>query len=204
VWTWDITKLRGPAKGIFYQLYVLIDIYSRFNPSWIISPVEDSALAADFIAEAIDRNGTAPHTVHADRGTSMTSKPVSALLADLGVTRSHSRPRVSNDNPFSEAQFKTLKYLPEFPKAFASLAHAREFCAGFFHEYNYIHRHSGIAWHTPASVHFGTADAIDQDRQNTLTAAYHAHPERFGHRPHPPVMPTQFWINQPELQPQMN
>ena len=204
VWTWDITKLRGPAKGIFYQLYVLIDIYSRFNPSWIISPVEDSTLAADFIAEAIDRNGTAPHTVHADRGTSMTSKPVSALLADLGVTRSHSRPRVSNDNPFSEAQFKTLKYLPDFPKAFVSLAHAREFCAGFFHEYNYVHRHSGIAWHTPASVHFGTADAIDQDRQNTLTAAYHAHPERFGRRPHPPVMPTQLWINQPEIEPQMN
>ena len=104
VWTWDITKLRGPARGIFYQLYVLIDIYSRFNPSWIISPVEDSLLATDFIAEAIERNGATPHTVHADRGTSMTSKPVSALLADLGVTRSHSRPRVSNDNPFSEAQ----------------------------------------------------------------------------------------------------
>ena len=104
----------------------------------------------------------------------MTSKPVSVLLADLGVTRSHSRPRVSDDNPFSEAQFKTLKYLPDFPASFASLAHAREFCAGFFHEYNYIHRHSGIAWHTPASVHFGTADAIDQERQNTLTAAYHA------------------------------
>jgi len=204
VWTWDVTKLRGPAKGIFYQLYVLIDIFSRFNPSWIISPVEDSLLAKDFIAEAIDRNGAVPHTVHADRGTSMTSKPVSALLADLGVTRSHSRPRVSNDNPFSEAQFKTLKYLPEFPKSFASLAHARQFCAGFFHEYNYIHRHSGIAWHTPASVHFGTADAIDQERQNTLTAAYHDHPERFGRRPHPPVMPAQFWINQPELQPQMN
>jgi putative transposase len=204
VWTWDITKLRGPAKGLFYQLYVLIDIFSRFNPSWIISPVEDSLLAKDFIAEAIERNGAAPHTVHADRGTSMTSKPVSALLADLGVTRSHSRPRVSNDNPFSEAQFKTLKYLPEFPKAFASLEHARQFCAGFFHEYNYIHRHSGIAWHTPASVHFGTADAIDQERQNTLTAAYHAHPKRFGRRPHPPVMPTQFWINQPELQPQNN
>jgi putative transposase len=204
VWTWDITKLRGPAKGIFYQLYVLIDIYSRFNPSWIISPVEDSLLAADFIAEAIDRNGVIPHTVHADRGTSMTSKPVSALLADLGVTRSHSRPRVSNDNPFSEAQFKTLKYLPDFPTSFASLAHAREFCAGFFHEYNYIHRHSGIAWHTPASVHFGTTGAIDQDRQNTLTAAYHAHPQRLGRRPHPPVMPTQFWINQPELEPQIN
>jgi transposase InsO family protein len=204
VWTWDITKLRGPAKGIFYQLYVLIDIYSRFNPSWIVSPVEDSLLATDFIAEAIERNGATPHTVHADRGTSMTSKPVAALLADLGVTRSHSRPRVSNDNPFSEAQFKTLKYLPEFPTSFASLAHARQFCAGFFHEYNYIHRHSGIAWHTPASVHFGTADAIDQERQNTLTAAYHAHPERFGRRPHPPLMPTQSWINQPELEAQMN
>jgi putative transposase len=201
VWTWDITKLRGPAKGIFYQLYVLIDIYSRFNPSWIISPVEDSLLAKDFIAEAIDRNGATPH---ADRGTSMTSKPVSALLADLGVTRSHSRPRVSNDNPFSEAQFKTLKYLPDFPDHFVSLAHARQFRAGFFHQYNYLHRHSGIAWHTPASVHFGTADAIDQDRQNTLTAAYHAHPERFGRRPHPPLMPTEFWINQPDLEPQIN
>lgn len=204
VWTWDITKLRGPAKGIWFQLYVLIDIFSRFNPFWIVSPVEDSLLAADFIAEAIARNGATPHTVHADRGTSMTSKPVSALLADLGVTRSHSRPHVSNDNPFSEAQFKTLKYLPEFPKSFASLAHARQFCAGFFHEYNYIHRHSGIAWHTPASVHFGTADQVDAQRQNTLTAAYHAHPQRFGHRPHPPIMPTQSWINQPELEPQIN
>ncbi|MGH3780115.1 MAG: transposase, partial [Pseudonocardiaceae bacterium] len=169
VWTWDITKLRGPTKGVFYQLYVLIDIYSRFNPSWIISPVEDSLLATDFIAEAIERNGATPHTVHTDRGTSMTSKPVSALLADLGVTRTHSRPRVSNDNPFPEAQFKTLKYLPNFPASFASLAHARQFRAGFFYEYNYIHRHSGIAWHTPASVHFGTADAIDQDRQNGRT-----------------------------------
>ena len=204
VWTWDITKLRGPARGIFYQLYVLIDIYSRFNPSWIISPVEDSLLATDFIAEAIERNGATPHTVHADRGTSMTSKPVSALLADLGVTRSHSRPRVSNDNPFSEAQFKILKYLPEFPKSFASLADARQFCAGFFHEYNYVHRHSGIAWHTPASVHFGTAGTVDQARQNTLTAAYHDHPERFSHRPHPPVMPTHSWINQPVVEPQMN
>jgi putative transposase len=204
VWTWDITKLRGPAKGIFYQLYVLIDIYSRFNPSWMLSPVEDSLLAADFIAEAIDRNGAVPHTVHADRGTSMTSKPVSALLADLGITRSHSRPHVSDDNPFSEAQFKTLKYLPNFPGSFGSLAEAREFCAGFFHEYNYVHHHSGIAWHTPASVHFGTASAIDQARQLTLTAAYHAHPERFGRRPHPPVMPTQSWINEPVPERQIN
>jgi putative transposase len=195
VWTWDITKLRGPEKGVFYQLYVLIDIYSRFNPSWIISPIEDSKLAADFIDEAIERNGITPHTVHADRGTSMTSKPVSALLADLGVTRSHSRPKISNDNPYSEAQFKTLKYLPNFPKSFTSLAHAREFCTGFFHEYNYIHRHSGIAWHTPASVHFGTAHTIDQNRQNTLTAAYHAHPQRFARKPHPPQIPTHAWIN---------
>jgi len=204
VWTWDITKLRGPDKGVFYQLYVLIDIYSRFNPSWILSPVEDSQLAADFIAEAIDRNGTTPHTVHADRGTSMTSKPVSALLADLGVTRSHSRPRVSNDNPFSEGQFKTLKYLPNFPASFASLAEARQFCAGFFYGYNYVHHHSGIAWHTTASVHFGTVETIDEARQTTLTAAYHAHPERFGRRPLPPQMPTQFWINQPAPETQIN
>jgi transposase InsO family protein len=129
----------------------------------------------------------------------MTSKPVSALLADLGVTRSHSRPRVSNDNPFSQAQFKTLKYLPGFPASFTSLPHARQFCAGFFYECNYIHRHSGIAWHIPAPLHFGTADAAGQARQNTLTAAYHAHPGRFSNRPHPPVMPTQSWINQPVL-----
>jgi transposase InsO family protein len=204
VWTWDITKLRGPAKGIYYHLYVLIDIFSRYTPSWIVSPVEDSELAKDFIAEAIERNGATPHTVHADRGTSMTSNPVSALLAFLGVTRSHSRPRVSNDNPYSEAQFKTMKYLPNFPDHFESLAHARQFTAGFFHEYNHIHRHSGIAWHTPASVHFGTAEAIDQARQQTLTAAYHAHPERFGRRPHPPTMPTQSWINQPHPEPQIN
>ena len=177
---------------------MLIDIYSRYNPSWLISPVEDSLLAADFIAEAIDRNGDVPHTVHADRGTSMTSKPVSALLADLGVTRSHSRPHVSDDNPFSEAQFRTLKYLPDFPDRFANIADAREFCARFFYQYNYAHHHSGIAWHTPASVHFGTASEIDAARQTTLTRAFHAHPERFGKHPHPPVMPTQFWINEPE------
>ncbi len=203
-WSGPYTKLRGPDKGIFYQLYVLIDIYSRFNPSWLISPVEDSLLAADFIEEAITCNGVVPHTVHADRGTSMTSKPVSALLADLGVTRSHSRPHVPDDNPFSEAQFKTLKYLPNFPARFGSLAEARQFCARFFHEYNFVHRHSGIAWHTPASMHFGTADTIDQARQNTLTAAHHTHPQRFRRRPHPPIMPTQFWINEPITEPQIN
>jgi transposase InsO family protein len=204
VWSWDITKLRGPTKGLYYHLYVLIDIYSRFNPGWIVSTVEESHLAADFLADAIARNGAAPHTVHADRGTSMTSKPVSALLTDLGVTRTHSRPHVSNDNPYSESQYRTLKYLPDFPANFNSLAHAKQFLTEFFYQYNYIHRHSGIGWHTPSSVHFGTSDAIDEARQQTLTAAYHANPARFGRRPRPPAMPTQAWINQPEAQPQMN
>jgi len=202
VWSWDITKLRGPSKGVWFHLYVLIDIYSRYNPGWIVSPREDSELARDFLSEAIRINGSAPHTVHADRGTSMRSKPVSALLFDLGVTRSHSRPHVSNDNPFSEAQFKTMKYLHDFPKNFNTVQDARVFCEGFFAEYNHVHRHSGIAWHTPASVHFGTADAIDDARQATLDAAYAAHPERFARRPATPKIPQQSWINepQPELQ----
>ena len=197
VWSWDITKLAGPHKGIWYHLYVLIDVYSRYNPGWIVAAAEDSVLAKDFIDDAIICNGSAPHTVHADRGTSMTSKPVSALLADLGVTRSHSRPRVSNDNPFSEAQFKTLKYLHDFPGSFTSLAAARTFCTGFFAEYNHVHRHSGIGWHTPASVHFSTHHTIDDDRQATLNTAYAAHPERFSRRPRPPQIPEQSWINQP-------
>ncbi len=132
------TKLRGPSKGIFYHLYVLIDIFSRYNPGWLVSTCEESNLAADFIAGAIGSNGTAPHSVHADRGTSMTSKPVSMLLTDLGVTRSHSRPHVSNDNPFSEAQYRTLKYLPDFPDHFDSLEHAKQFCTKFFYQYNYV------------------------------------------------------------------
>ena len=200
VWTWDITKIRGPAKGVWYHLYVLIDIFSRYNPGWLLAAAEDSVLAADFIQDAIERNGQVPHTVHADRGTSMTSQPVSALLVDLGVTRTHSRPRVSNDNPFSEAQFKTLKYLHDFPDSFPNLAAAREFCEGFFTEYNHVHRHSGIGWHTPASVHYATNGAIDDARQATLDAARAAHPERFGHRPHPPKIPNKSWINQPQAE----
>jgi transposase InsO family protein len=204
VWTWDITKLRGPAKGVWFHLYVLIDIYSRYNPSWIVSAHESAELAAEFIAEAIERNGIAPHTVHADRGTSMTSGLVSQLLTNLGIIRSHSRPRVSNDNPYSEAQFKTLKYLHDFPKSFASLDDARVFLEGFFNEYNHIHRHSGIAWHTPASVHFGTADAVDEARQVTLSDAYVANPARFSRRPSPPEMPTVFFINEPVSESQIN
>jgi len=198
VWSWDITKLRGPTRGVWFHLYVLIDIYSRYNPGWVVAAAEDSHLARDFIDDAIDRNGLIPHTVHADRGTSMTSKPVSGLLVDLGVTRTHSRPRVSNDNPFSEAQFKTMKYLYDFPASFGSLAAARTFCEGFFTEYNHVHRHSGIGWHTPASVHFGTADDVDTARQYTLDAALDAHPERFNRRPRPPRIPDHAWINQPQ------
>ena len=144
VWSWDITKLRGPAKGIWFHLYALIDIYSRYSPGYLVCAAEDSIVASDFIDGAIVTNGSAPHTVHADRGTSMTSKPVSALLSDLGITRSHSRPRVSNDNPFSEAQFKTLKYVHDFPHHFDTLAEARAFCDGFFTEYNHVHRSQGV------------------------------------------------------------
>lgn len=197
VWSWDITKLRGPAKGLWYHLYALIDIYSRYCPSHIVCAAEDSIVAADFIDEAIGRNGSAPHTVHADRGTSMTSKPVSALLADLGITRTHSRPRASNDNPFSEAQFKTMKYVPDFPHHFESLAEAKTFCTGFFTDYNHVHHHSGIAWHTPASVHFGTHHEIDRQRAQTLDRAWREHPERFTRRPGPPRIQTEVWINQP-------
>jgi putative transposase len=204
VWSWDITKLRGPSRGVWYHLYVLIDIYSRYTPAWIVAAHEDSELARDFIEAAIAGNGASPHTVHADRGTSMTSKPVSALLTDLGVTRSHSRPRVSNDNPYSEAQFKTLKYLHDFPKSFASLPAARLFLHGFFTEYNHTHHHCGIGWHTPASVHYSTAAAVDEARRITLTAAYHANPTRFARRPTPPAIPTISFINEPALEPSIN
>ena len=204
VWSWDITKLRGPSKGVWFHLYVLIDIYSRYTPSWIVSSHESAELAEQFIADAIERNGTSPHTVHADRGVSMTSGLVSELLTFLGVVRSHSRPRVSNDNPFSEAQFKTLKYLHDFPKSFATLDDARTFLEGFFNEYNHIHHHSGIGWHTPASVHFGTVEAIDEARQITLTDAFHAHPARFSNRPTPPKIPQVVYINEPALEPHIN
>jgi putative transposase len=198
VWTWDITKLRGPSKGVWFHLYVVIDIYSRYTPAWIVAQHESADLAADFIAEAIAGNGQIPHTVHADRGTSMTSGHVSELLSVLGVTRSHSRPRVSNDNPFSEAQFKTLKYLHDFLPRFASLTAAREFLEGFFTDYNHRHHHSGIGWHTPASVHFSTHHAVDDARQQTLTAAYYANPARFSRRPTPPAIPAITYINEPK------
>lgn len=197
VWSWDITKLRGPCKGVWFHLYALIDIYSRCSPGWMVRTAEDSVVAAEFIDGAVARNGSAPHTIHADRGTSMTSKTVAMLLVDLGITRTHSRPRVSNDNPFSEAQFKTLKYVPDFPDHFDSLAEAQAFCNGFFSECNHVHHHSGIGWLTPASVHYGTYQDIDEQRSRTLNRAYRQHPERFSRRPQPPQIRTEVWINQP-------
>jgi transposase InsO family protein len=200
VWSWDITALKGPRKGEWYKLYVVLDIFSRYVPGWLVANAEDAVVAKDFLVDAVARNRVIPHTIHADRGGSMTSKPVSELMIDLGILRSHSRPRTSNDNPFSEAQFKTLKYVPDFPDRFGSLADARAFCDRFFANYNHEHRHSGIGMHTPASVHFDTATEIRAQRQATLDRAHAQHPERFSRRPHPPCLPEQAWINQPTQQ----
>jgi len=197
VWSWDITKLRGPQRGVYYDLYVILDIYSRYVVGWTVAAREDADIATALIASAAGVHG-APDSLHADRGTSMTSKPVAQLLVDLGVARSHSRPHVSNDNPYSEAAFKTLKYAPAFPFNFGSVADARAFCHTFFAYYNHEHRHSGIGLHTPASVHYGTANQVRTQRQTTLHAAYAAHPARFRHRrPEPPKLPDAAWINQP-------
>lgn len=200
VWSWDITKLQGPERGTYYELFVIIDIYSRYVVAWMVAEAETGELAEAFIADALAGQGIGRDqlTLHADRGTSMTSKTVAQLLVDLGVARSHSRPHVSNDNPYSEANFKTLKYCPAFPGRFGSIHDARAFCAMFFEHYNHVHRHAGIGLHTPASVHYGTAPEIRFQRQATLDAAYAANPARFRHqRPAPPKLPTVAWINEP-------
>jgi putative transposase len=197
VWSWDITKLKGPDRGVYYQLYVVIDIFSRFVVAWTIATGEDSQIAKTMLEHAMGVHGI-PEAIHADRGTSMTSKPVAQLMVDLGVARSHSRPHVSNDNPYSEAAFKTMKYAPVFPDRFGSLADARAFAERFFSYYNHDHRHSGLGLHTPASVHYGTATEVRAQRQQTLNTAYAAHPERFGNRrPLAPKLPAVAWINQP-------
>jgi len=199
-WSWDITKLKGPDRGVYYELFVIIDIYSRYVISWCVAAAETGDLAKEFIDAAYNSQGVTKGqlTLHADRGTSMTSKPVAQLLVDLGVARSHSRPHVSNDNPYSEAAFKTLKYCPAFPARFGSIEDARRFCGAFFEHYNHVHRHSGIGLHTPASVHYGTATEIREQRARTLDAAYNADPARFRHRrPSPPELPTVAWINDP-------
>ncbi len=197
VWSWDLTKLPGPGRHEFYELYAVIDIFSRYVPGWLVAPAESAELAEAFIADTIARNGVAPGSLHADRGSSMTSKPVAQLLVDLGVARSHSRPHVSNDNPYSEANFKTLKYFPDFPERFGSIQHARSFCEGFFTYYNHEHRHRALGLHTPASIHFGTAPEIRAARAVALDAAYAANPQRFARPPAPPKLPIAAWINQP-------
>ena len=204
VWSWDITRLRGSLKWQFFYLYVLIDIFSRYVVGWLVASAENAGLAAMLIEETCAKHGIARDalTLHSDRGSPMRAKTTAELLVDLGVAASFSRPRVSNDNPFSEAQFKTFKYRPQFPACFVGAEHARAHSREFFPWYNNEHHHSGIGFMTPAAVHFGTAPALWQKRAAVLQAAYLAHPERFkGKHPTPPRLPTVVGINLPKPQP---
>jgi putative transposase len=201
IYSWDITKLLGPVKWTYYYLYVVIDIYSRYVPGWMLAHTENARLAQALLADTAAKQGITPGqlTIHADRGSPMTAKPVAFLLADLGVTKSHSRPHCSNDNPYSESQFRTMKYRPEFPERFGSYQDAHAFCGWFFRWYNDEHRHSGIGFHTPADVHHGRAELVRAQRGEVLSAAYAEHPERFVRKPpEPPALPTAVWINEPE------
>lgn len=205
LWSWDITKLKGPEKWTYYCLYVVLDVFSRYVVGWMVAPRESAELGQKLIAESMAREAVEPSrlTIHADRGAAMTAKSTALLLADLGVTKSHSRPHVSNDNPFSESQFKTMKYRPEFPDRFGSPEDARAFCHPFFEWYNYHHHHSSLALYTPADIHFGYVETRSKTRQEALDAAYAAHPERFVHRQ--PIVeqpPTAVWINPPKAVPE--
>jgi len=200
LWSWDITKLRGPGKRVFYSLYVVLDVFSRCVVGWLISERECAELAQQLLAETYTKEGVEPGevTAHSDRGSPMTAKTTAQLMADLGLTQSFSRPRVSNDNPYSESQFKTLKYRPEFPGRFGSLADARAFCRRFFEWYNHEHYHSSLGLLTPWSVHSGQVEEILARRQKVLDRAYEAHPERFVRgRPTPQRPPARVWINEP-------
>jgi putative transposase len=200
IWSWDITKLRGPVKWTFYYLYTVLDIFSRYVVAWLITEREAARLAEHLIAAACAKQEIQPEqlTLHADRGSPMIAKPIALLLADLGVTKSHSRPHVANDNPYSEAQFKTLKYRPDYPERFGSLQDARAWARDFFQWYNHEHHHSGLVLLTPAVVHYGQAPAVLEQRRQVLRAAYLARPERFVRgEPQPPALPTEVWINRP-------
>jgi putative transposase len=202
LWSWDITKLLGPAKWTYYYLYVILDVFSRYVVGWTVAYRELASIAQRLIEATCRRQGIVPGelTIHADRGSSMTSKPVAFLLADLGVTKTHSRPHVSNDNPYSESQFKTLKYRPEFPERFSSIEHARAVCRDLFEWYNHEHRHSGLGLLTPSDVHHGLADARLERRATVLERAYAAHPERFPRGlPRPQPLPQEVWINKPKI-----
>jgi putative transposase len=200
VWSWDITKLPGPVKGLWFCAYVIMDIYSRKVIHAEVHTREHHLLAADFIAAAVAANGgVPPGYVHSDNGSPMVAKPVTQLLSDLHITASLSRPHVSNDNPFSEAWNKTLKYAPVFPDRFGSITEARAFITGFVQYYNCVHRHSAIGLYTPASVHDGTWTTIAEHRRHVLTAAHTAHPNRFRRPPRTPTPPKEAWINRPTI-----
>ncbi len=200
VWSWDITKLKGPAKWTYYYLYVILDIFSRYVVGWMVASREQGTLAKKLIEQSCEKQGiqSSQLSIHSDRGPSMTSKTVAFLLADLGITKSLSRPYVSNDNPYSEAQFKTLKSRPEFPERFGCSEDSRAFCQSFFSWYNTEHYHSGIGFLTPEDVHYGRAEQIIKERQAVLSAAFEEHPERFkGKMPKPIALPSAAWINKP-------
>ena len=201
VWSWDITKLLGPVKWTYFSLYVILDIFSRYVVGWMVARGESAALAKRLIEETVTKQEIEPGqlTIHADRGPSMTSKPVALLLADLGLTKSHSRPHVYDDNPYSESQFKTLKYMPEFPERFGSIEDSREFLQTFFRWYNSEHHHTGIGLLTPEVVHLGKAEEVIAKRREVLRAAYQSKPDRFVRKvPEPPPAPVAAWINAPK------
>lgn len=200
VWSWDITKLKGPVKWTYFYLYVILDIFSRYAVGWMVANRETADLAKQLIGDTYLKQQVQPGslTIHSDRGSPMKAKSTALLMADLGITKSHSRPHVSDDNQFSESQFKTLKYCPQFPGRFGCLADARAFCGPFFDWYNTEHRHSGIGLMTPEMVHYGLAERVRAEREQILAAAYAAYPERFVHgRPTPPALPDAVWINPP-------
>jgi len=201
LWSWDITKLKGPRKWNYFYLYLILDVYSRKVVGWMLANRESSTLAVELIRQSCQREGISRDqlTVHADRGSSMRSKPVAFLLADLGVTKTHSRPYTSTDNPYSEAQFRTLKYQPDFPERFGSLEDARAFLQRFIGWYNHEHRHSGIGLVTPAQRHSGDDRSVYAQRQVVLESFYKQHPERFVRGlPSPPELPGEVWINKPD------
>ena len=201
VWSWDITKLKGPLTWVYYYLYVILDIFSRYVVGWMIAECESGELAKELITATCAKEGIAPDqlTVHSDRGSAMQSKRVAQLMVDLGVAKSLSRPYTANDNPYSEAQFKTMKYRPGYPDRFGSQEHARAWARDFIQWYNREHHHTGLGLMTPAVVHHGLADAVYAHRQQVLQAAYEAHPERFVRgMPTPPKLPKEVWINRPQ------
>lgn len=199
VWSWDITKLKGPAKWVHYYLYVILDIFSRYVVGWMLAERESALLAQQLIRDTLEKFDICRDqlTLHADRGPSMKAKSLALLLADLGVSKTHNRPYTSNDNPYSEAQFKTLKYHPSFPDRFGSLQDSRAFCRRFFPWYNEQHHHTSLALLTPATVHFGLTNLALEQRRHVLHSAYLAHPERFNQPPRPKQPPAEAWINPP-------